>query len=97
LPSVSNEQDIELSNCYICFYYAWDDRMLYLLTFSCHMFSFVQSFGAFKLKSDETGSICTGSLFERNKPKLDAAAAVPATGCFISVLVNSSLICWFIY
>jgi len=57
------------------------------ITFSFDMFSFVQSFGAFKLKSDETGSIRTGSLFERNKPKLDAAAAMPATGSVIVVFV----------
>jgi len=44
--------------------------------------SFVQSsFGAFKLKSDsEAGSIRTGSLFEKNKPKLDVPSTPPATG-----------------
>jgi len=55
-----------------------------------HLFAFVQSFGAFKLKSDaDSGSIRTGSLFEKNKPRLDAAA-VPATGCFyVNFLVKN--------
>lgn len=48
----------------------------------------VQSFGAFKLKSDteSSSSIRTGSLFQKNKPKLDAATALPATGCFKCII-----------
>jgi len=63
--------------------------------------SFVQSsFGAFKLKSDsEAGSIRTGSLFEKNKPKLDVPSTPPATGfdllfkeiCFHLFILSRSL------